>query len=440
MKKSEIPQFGVLNGVNAVVVGTNVAAPMAGHFFGGLGANVTLVEMNQFCLDPGRDYPAMYYHKKHRNNRSLVCDWSTPEGKEVFLKLMADNDILVESSKGGQMDRWGLSDDVLWAANPKLSIVHVSGYGQTGLPNYVKRGGYDAIAQAFGGIMYLNGEADGDPMPCNPYIADQLTANMCTWSGLAGYINAQKTGKGESFDIAAYEVCLANQAYYENAWNFGKRNERMGSKNFIAGWGIYNCTDGQIYSTPIGASFKFKGVPYLGLNAEELGLVGTKSYLVDGVDAGAPVIIQALKDFCKDKTVMECDQLLNDHGIACSPITNYDNARSNPHMIAREDIITINDNGREFYTTNIFPKTKNYPNHIWRAAPTAGKDNEDILEELGYSAEEIEKLYGSEVLFRRDDPDYGFYPPTLAKEDYASFKSDATNEDPESYKAIRKIK
>ncbi len=428
MKKIDIPQFGVLNGVNVLSVGTNVAAPMAGHFMGGLGATVTLVEQNQYCLDPGRDYPAMYYHKKHRNNRSIVCDWSTPEGKEVFLKLAADNDIICESSKGGQMaDKWGLSDEVLWEVNPKLVIVHVSGYGQYGDPRYVKRGGYDGIAQAFGGLMYINGEKDGDPLACNAYVADQYTANMCTWAALAGYINAQKTGKGESFDIATYEAVLANQAYYEAAWNFGKRNERMGSKNFIAGWGVYNCKDGQIYSAPIGASFKFKGVPFLGFSLEELGLEGSKSYLVDGVDAAAGTLIKALTDFCACRTVAECDEELNEHGIACSPITTYDNARSNPQMIAREDIITIDDNGHEFYTTNIFPKAKNFPNHIWRAAPTAGKDNEDILEELGYNEEQIKQMYDSGVLFRRDDPDYGFYPPTLPREEWANFKSDAAD-------------
>jgi len=153
----EVPGNGPLAGVKVLSTGSVVASPYSSMLFAEAGATVIHAESTSV---PDTCRAIKYaWNQEHRNELGLALNIPTPEGQEVFLKLIKWADIWFESSKGGTYEKWGLSDDVLHEVNPKLVIVHVCGFGQEGDPVYVSRASYDAIGQAFGGYMYINGTA-----------------------------------------------------------------------------------------------------------------------------------------------------------------------------------------------------------------------------------------------------------------------------------------
>jgi len=408
MKRTEIPKFGPLSGIRVLASGSNVSGPAAAGWLADFGADVLFME-RPFAPDAGRMYPSASYNKKHTNNRSLVLDWGVPEGREAYLKYIKDVDILIENSKGGQMDLWDLSDETLWGVNPKLVIMHVSGFGQTGDTKYIRRGGYDAIAQAFSGHMSYNGYAAPEPPMCtNNYTADYFTANVVCWASLMCYINAQKTGKGESVDVAQFEVMFANQAWFEDYVNYGVEFKRNASRTQIAGWDAYDCTDGFVFVCPIGPKFMAKGLPFLGIDPKQPALKG-KVFALIGTPEGDQVI-KAIKEYCSTRTMQEVEDELNEVGLPTSVCLDYESILHNSHYIARESFIEYEQSGRKYIGANVMPKLKNFPGRIWRPAPMFGEDNEDVLNELGYTTDQIQEMYMKKILAKNEDPDQGFNP------------------------------
>lgn len=181
----DIPQFGQLSGLKVLSTGTVVAQPYAAMLMAEAGATVIHVEST---LAPDTCRAIKYaWNQEHRNELAMALNIPSPEGREIFLKLIRWADIWMESSNGGTYQKWGLTDEYLWEHNPKLVIVHVSGFGQEGDPQYVSRASYDAIGQAFGGYMFINGMPEPNPpMRAVPYTCDYVTALNACWAALAG--------------------------------------------------------------------------------------------------------------------------------------------------------------------------------------------------------------------------------------------------------------
>ena len=178
----DFPKFGALSGLKILDSGSNIAGPFAGGLLSEAGATVIHFEAPK---KPDNQRGWYGYPQNHRNQLSMVADIKTEEGREIFLKLIKWADIWVESSKGGQYDRLGLSDEFIWSINPKLAICHVSGYGQTGVPEYITKASYDAAGQAFSGYMSLNGIDYS--LKTNPYLSDYVCGLTTCWSMLACY-------------------------------------------------------------------------------------------------------------------------------------------------------------------------------------------------------------------------------------------------------------
>jgi crotonobetainyl-CoA:carnitine CoA-transferase CaiB-like acyl-CoA transferase len=212
MRIQDVPKFGCLSGVKVVLNATNIACPFAASLMAENGATVIFVE-SSLTPDTGRvNEPPYLVPQERRNMLGINLNILSPEGRDVFIKLIKESDILFEGNKGGTYSKWGLSDEVLWGYNPKLVIVHVSGFGQSGVQEYVTRPCYDAIGQAFGGYTFQNGVPGGEAIKAGQYAGDYLTSLFGCWSALAAYINAQNTGKGDSIDLAMYEAMWKVQA------------------------------------------------------------------------------------------------------------------------------------------------------------------------------------------------------------------------------------
>lgn len=240
---TEKPSFGPLDGVKVVYAAVELACPKAADLMADWGADVTWLE-NTGAGDTIRD-TAYVKQAERRNQRSLALNYFSEEGKKVFFELVKDADIFMEGTKGGTWARKGITDDVLWELNPKMVIVHVSGFGQEGDPKMVKRAAYDLTVMAYSGIIMQNGTEE-QPMLPGPYAGDYFNTLMIGFSAMAALYKAEKSGKGESIDLAMYESLLAiGQYYLVDYLNEGIKWPRPGARNQnLCGIGEFKCADG----------------------------------------------------------------------------------------------------------------------------------------------------------------------------------------------------
>ena len=345
------------------------------------------------------------YSQDHRNTYSITLNTRTPRGKEVLEKLIGWADIWIESGRPGTYAKNGLSDEHMWSINPKLAIVHVSGYGQYG-PDKDKAA-YDVSGQAMGGYMYLNGTSPtAPPLKVNPYLSDYATALNAAILGLSLVVHARDTGEGDSADLSQYETMFRLLGSYPADWfNRGYPGPgepvrwRTGNVSDQAcGFSFYDCKDGgTIFLGMVGAGNTKKGYPIVGLPTPgdgtdpdfPEGMTGSLKSLPRGQRIEA-----AITKFCAERTVDEVEAIMNEAGIpnqkAFAP---YDIEKSEQYKV-REDVIT--------WTDSIFGEMKGIgmPNKFTRnpakvvaSAPTFGEHNREILAYLGYSEEEIDDMY-----------------------------------------------
>lgn len=396
------PEFGLLSGLRVIMIGLSVAAPFAGELYAEHGADVIWIE-NPKVVDSARvARKGGAWQQDRRNMRSLAMNYRTGEGREAFLKLIETTDVLIEASVGGSFDKAGLGDQALWERNPGLIIAHISGFGQTGDPAYVKRASYDPIAQAFGCAMRMNG-MDGIPsMPAMPFPGDFSAAFYAFGMTLAAIYKRQKTGKGESIDIAQYELMVRLQANYPTDYlRYGLDYVKEGPHSLIcAGYGTYKCMDGnEIYTLFLGGGAVERGLGILGLEYGSEDFPAGSSLVPINTPAGDK-LEAALQAYVSTHTAEEVEAAFCAARVPCSRLMNYEQAKTNPQYLAREVFTnwTAADGKTTIPGVNVMPKLANNPGQIWRGAPNIGMDNEDILSELGYSQEQIAAMYSEGLL------------------------------------------
>lgn len=399
MSENNLPSgFGPLDDVKVIVSGVAYAGPFAASLMADYGAQVLSIEST---VAPDMIRTGSVFQQIHRNQRAIALNVPSEKGREIFLKLIKDCDIFIENSKAGQWSKWGLDDEALWKVNPRLVIAHISGFGQTGLPEYTRRGSWDAIGQAFGGLMSMNGLPDpAPPIISNPYLCDYFTAVYASWGCLAAYIKALKTGKGDSIDLAQYETLVYTMGdAIMNFLNKGIPYKRAGLTNPKYGaWRTYQCKDGQIYCAPAGLSAMKKGLAFLGLQHGSEDIPEKWQFTPAGTK-GAKMLEEKLTEYCAAHTVDETDKELNAVGILASPIMTHERMVDHPQYVARDVIAQWNDaNGDAIRGPGTLIRFKNHPGEIWRGAPRYGEDNEEVLRELGYSPQQIDALYQDKTL------------------------------------------
>lgn len=392
---TNIPEFGPLKGVKVINAALSVAGPFAAQLMAEWGADVLWLE-NVKTKDIVRNGTGYFAEAERKNERSMPLNIPSPEGKEILFKLLKETDIYIEASKGGQYEKWGLTDEVLWEINPALVIVHVSGFGQTGLPEYVHRGSYDPIAQAFGCYMQYNGFPDSDPIPANPQPCDFATGLMAGFAALAALNRAKESGKGESIDVAQYEVMIRIlNSYPVEYLNLGMKYQRAGNRNAkCVCFGLYRCMDGKcIYISAIGAGISKKLCAFLNIEyGTELIPEGLPYY--SPKSEGGQLLEKALLNYLAGKVAAEAEKELLAIGIPAQMVMDLEDAEVNPQYIARETFTEWEAvDGRRIKGVNIIPKFKQAPGRVWRGCPTKGMDTREVLEHLGYGENKISSLY-----------------------------------------------
>jgi crotonobetainyl-CoA:carnitine CoA-transferase CaiB-like acyl-CoA transferase len=411
-KASLIPNpFGPLQGVRILSSGTIIAQPFAAAMAAEMGAEVIQIER------PGQgdavwrnlEFPiqgengvtiAAGWVQNRRNTFHVTLDLSSAKGKEVFLNLVKQTDIWMESSIPGTYNDWGLDDETVLKANPKLVICHVSGYGQFGHPDYLERASYDFIGQAFGGLMNLTGFPDPEPpVKATPWTGDYITALYCVWSSLAGYISTQRTGQGQVIDLAQYEAVHATLAgtmvaFYE----LGLDRERNGNAaGIFQPYDAFQAQDGWVNIAAIGPGFdRLLGV--IGLDASD------GEWTAAGFEPDSPKGIEfdaVLRGWVVEHTVNEVVETLNAAQIAASAIMTPKDMAEDPHYQMRNVHIEWEDVnlGRKVKGTGIIPKFSETPGQVWRGSVPLGHDNESVYQHyLGLTPAGLEELKDQGVI------------------------------------------
>lgn len=400
----DLPEFGVLQGLKVVHASSSLAGPLGPTIMAEYGADVIWLE-NADAPDYTRTLHNIQPESERRNQRAVAVRLKSPEGRQILLDLVRDADVFIESSKGGQFDRLDLSDETLWEVNPKLVIAHISGYGQTGLPEYVNRGGFDATAQAFSGYMWENTNGGATPpYAVGPYVADYIAALWTGMAVLAAVRHADQTGEGESIDVAQYELMMRASIFSVDYFTFHKEFPKTGEKSMIAGWGGFPCKDGHtLYCCFTGAGVLKKVCNLIGLEyGSDLFPAGASLYNISTESGQA--FEKAVQEWLLERTCDEAEQQMLAAGLPVSKVNSWKDVEENPHVQARhviEEWDTVK--GTHLRAVGPLPKFKKNPGRVWRPAPAFGEENEEILGELGYSEEKIKELYDKGIINRDFD-------------------------------------
>ena len=391
------PSFGVLDGVKVVYSAVEIAAPTAAAIMAEWGADVTWIE-NVWTGDSMRD-TAWVKEMERRNMRSISMNPFTDEGKEALRAIVKDADIFIESGKGPMYARKGITDEFLWEINPKLVIVHVSGFGQYGDEEQINSAAYDLTVAAYAGIVTQNGSAD-QPMNISPYLGDYINSLMIISSSLAALHRVQVTGEGESIDMAMYETLLRVGTYYMMDYmNAGITYPRPGARHQnLCGIGIYECKDGFI-------GLCLYGVPQNKYLLETIGLGhlwGTSALWLDSPKAD--LIQETLEAYLKTQSKYDVQRDFVAHRIAAQVVNEFGDILEAEHVQARECFIEWeNAEGKTIKGLNTFPKFRRNPGAFWRPMPALGGDTRDILKRAGYADEAIDALIASGTVKAADE-------------------------------------
>jgi crotonobetainyl-CoA:carnitine CoA-transferase CaiB-like acyl-CoA transferase len=396
--RSDFPAFGALEGLTFLDTGSVVAEPFACELAAEAGAQVIrlslpskdVVETWPECLQHGELQESTWWAQEDRNKLDMVFDFSKPNAKDVFGELLKKVDVWMESSRPGTYsEHLGITDEWALSVNPRLVIVHISGFGQYGDPDMYARASYDIIGQAFSGFMAGNGEADGPPMKVSPYTNDYITALFSLWAALAAYISVERTGRGQSIDVAQYEcqfkLLAANVMDY---LMLGHEHPRAG--NFDpAGWhpyGVYPTKEGYICIGAVGGPFLRikKLVP--GLDQDRFQTMADQTTYGDEIKG----LVEA---WLADLTADEAEAVLSANAIPCSKVMTMGDIATNKHYQARDMIIEWEDQvGGKVKGVGLVPKFSGTPSRVWRGSPRRGQDTDAVLSWAGFDAEKIESL------------------------------------------------
>jgi crotonobetainyl-CoA:carnitine CoA-transferase CaiB-like acyl-CoA transferase len=409
------PTFGPLEGIRVVGTGCLVAQPYIGTKLAEFGAEVIHVER------PGGDvfrFTAPQLTRGPRphgcdeaevtkNKLSLGLDLKQARGLELLMGLWKISDVWMESSMPGTLDRSGITNELALAVNPSLVIVRVSSYGQYGSEEYLGRAGYDAIAQAYGGMMNLTGDPAGPPQRAKTYTGDYITALTGWASTMMALWEVKKSGRGQVVDLAQYEAVAQTNGntlplFTGQGVVYGHAGNRASG---FQPYDTFKCSDGWVYIGALGGPIYDRVPKFLNLDPVEY------SYDACSKDDGAVnsekgrELDRRLREYCAARTSLEVETELNAAKIACARVYNTRDQYNDQHYAAREMTVPVLDrqSGVPIRVYGVVPKMSLTPGRIWRGAPSVGDDTTDILAAmLGLSETEIDALYAEQIVHRTE--------------------------------------
>ena len=394
-----------LEGVRVIDVSTFISGPFATTQLAEFGAEVIKLEL-PVVGDPLRKFgtvtpngDTLPWLSECRNKKSATLDLRKPEGAELLKRMCAEADILVENFQPGTMEKWGIGWDVLHAINPRLIMVRISGYGQTG--PYSGRPGFGRIGNAFGGLSYLAGYPDRPPVtPGSATIPDYLSGIYGAMGAMLAMEARRKTGRGQVVDIGLYEPVFRILDELAPAFQHkGYVRERMGpgTVNVVphshyptkdSRWIAIACTSDKIFARLAEAM----GAPELA-NDGKWGTIRQREAARAEVDAYVGAWTSSLT---RDDLLQTCEEAQ----VPCGPVYAIDEIFEDPQYKARGNILTMQDPRiGELAIPNLVPRLSETPGEVKWLGPAMGEHNGEIYRDwLKLSEAEMEALAAARVI------------------------------------------
>lgn len=392
---------GPLTDLRVIELGQLIAGPFCGQLFADMGADVIKVEA------PGRGDPMRVWGREGyplwwkvcaRNKRCITANLREEAGQDIVKQLVKEADFILENFRPGTMEKWGLGYEDLKKINPKIIMIRVSGYGQTG--PYSKRPGYASVGEAMGGVRYLMGDPDRKPSRAGISLGDSLAGTYATVGALAALHHREKTGEGQVIDTSIYESILTiMESLVSEHTVEGFTRERSGSiLPAIAPSNIYDGSDGMVIiaanqDTIFARLSDAIGKPDLKTNPRYA------THVARG--ANQTELDDIIQDWTKDKPIAQIEDIMIENAVPVGKVYRAKEMLDDAHYIARDALIDVpSDKFGSVKMQNVFPKMSKTQGEVrWGGPEKLGAHTEEVLTELlDLTPDQIEKLRGSGIV------------------------------------------
>lgn len=386
-------------------MGQLIAGPFAAKTLADFGADVIKIEAPKTgdALRKWRllkEGTSVWWQVQSRNKRSLSLDLRQAEAQEIVKKLITEADVLIENFRPGTLEGWGLDPNHLLELNPKLIVLRISGYGQTG--PYRDKPGFGVVAEAMGGLRHLTAEPGRVPVRVGVSIGDTLASLHGVIGILLALQERHRSGLGQVIDIALYEAvfnCMESLLPEYSA--FGEVRQAGGSAlPGIAPSNAYLCADGGYVLVAGNGDSIFKRL---------MGMIGRDDLANDpalenndGRVARVAELDQAISDWAKSMTTDEALKRLDTVAVPAGKIYTVADIANDPHFRARGNIETIvMHDGSQLDVPGVIPKLSRTPGSIRTLAPNIGENTDDILRGIGLTSAQIDSLKERGIAFTK---------------------------------------
>jgi len=380
-------RYGPLAGVRVLELGSFIAGPFAGQLLGDYGAEVIKVEppgdgdpMRRWGVV--RDGESLWWPSIARNKRSVCIDLRDEAGRDLVRRLAAHSDVILENFRPGRLQEWGLGFDALSALNPRLVMVHVSGFGQTGPRS--QSTGFGSVGEAVGGIRYTTGEPGRPPSRTGISLGDALAALFAVVGALAALNETHATGRGQEVDVAIYEAVLAlMESSMADLELGGVRRERTGSiLRGVAPSNVYPTADGTDVVIAANADSIFVRLCMVMERVDLSTDPRFQTHIARG--SHAEELDAFISEWTETKTSDELLTSLEAEGVPAGLIFTADDMLRDVHYAVREMVVRRPSfQGWEVPMQGIVPKFSRTPGCIRETGPRLGADTKAVLCELG---------------------------------------------------------
>ena len=394
-----------LANLKVVEMGQLIAGPFAAKTLADFGADVIKIEPPKVgdALRKWRllkDGTSVWWQVQSRNKRSLSLDLKQAEAQDIVRTLICEADILIENFRPGTLEGWGLDPEKLLELNPKLIVLRISGYGQTG--PYRDKPGFGVVAEAMGGLRHLTAEPGRVPVRVGVSIGDTLASLHGVIGILLALQERHQSGKGQIIDIALYEAvfnCMESLLPEYSA--FGEVRQAGGSAlPGIAPSNAYLCADGGYVLVAGNGDSIFKRL---------MGMIGRNDLASDpalenndGRVARVAELDQAIGTWAMTMTTDQALHLLDSVAVPAGKIYTVADIASDPHYKARGNIQKIQmQDGSELDVPGVIPKLSRTPGSIKNLAPNIGENTDEILRSIGLTDAQLASLKERGVAFTK---------------------------------------
>ena len=395
---------GPLAGLRILDISTVIAGPFAATMLADLGADVLKVEMPGGGdalrrLAPHKEGVPLWWKVTNRNKKGITLDLRKPEGKALLGRLVADYDVLVENFRSGTLDQWGITREWMQGINPRLTILRVTGFGQTG--PYRSTPGFARVFEAMSGFTRMCGEEGGTPLHLGYPISDAVGGLFGAIGILAELfrLKGNPDARGQEIDCAVAEAMMRTLEFLAIEY------DQLGTVRTASGNRSQYAAPGNIYATSDG---KWASIAASTQSIYErfCAALGLEHLLTDPRFVDNPSRVknyQAIDEIVSEAisrlTLDELRTRLHAHDVGFSPIYDAADVFADPHFIARQAIVSVADEELgDVRMQCVVPRFSETPVRVRSAGPSLGQHNDETYGALGLTAQEIQGLRASKTI------------------------------------------